>query len=50
MFSRRERNRLPNLHLMEERIELRDLDVCGEEAVKYSLCSEFRSLKCLEAL
>ena len=43
---RSERNRLRNLHLMKERIELKDLDVCREKAVKYSL----RSLKSLEAL
>ena len=43
---RRERNRLRNLHLMKERIELKDLDVCREKAVKYSL----RSLKSLEVL
>ena len=43
---RSERNRLRNLHLMKERIELKDLDVCREKAVKYSL----RSLKSLEVL
>ena len=44
---RRERlDTLRNLHLMKERIELKDLDVCREKAVKYSL----RSLKSLEAL
>ena len=26
--------KIRNLHLIEERIELRDLDVCGEEAVQ----------------